>query len=210
MNEPLRPVEIKKYENDHEASIDGKTTRVTKGFFHQWADKHQRVGERELGGPCAIVEAKNGQVVVVDLCSSVSMRFTDVGLIGKAGRHVKCETCGGPKSALDKDYWKGNDCKDCGGTGWVEKVQPNLFKPKPKQEIRKGQKECEHCGDFVFLRVYDRHFKECTEKKMVEARKKGLTRICADCNEEYIKDDHKVAFPSRCPGFSSRCPKCNP
>lgn len=125
MSEPLRPVEIKKYENDHEASIDGKTTRVTKGFFHQWADKHQRVGERELGGPCAIVEAKNGQVVVVDLCSSVSMRFTDVGPSENL-ESVRCETCGGPISPLDKDYWSGNDCKDCGGTGWVKKVVPTL------------------------------------------------------------------------------------
>ena len=79
MTEPLRPVEIKKYENEHEASVDGKTTIVTKGFFHRWADKYSRMGDMAVTGPCAIIEAKNGQVLLVDLGPTVSMRFTDVG-----------------------------------------------------------------------------------------------------------------------------------
>lgn len=197
MNEPLRPVEIKKYENEHEASVDGKTTS-TKGFFHRWADKHARVGERELGGPCAIVEAKNGQVVLVELGPTVSMRFTDVGPVetrekcddcgyfkdNSAEQHhhdcpqresledVKCETCfGGPNTT---------DCKDCDGTGWVKKVRPTFSDNNP---IRK---------------TYNKRLKR---KEMDEARKKGLTITCGGCKEEFIIDD-KHKWPT--------CPKCNP
>jgi len=167
MNEPLRPVEIKKYENEHEASIDGKTARVTKGFFHRWADKHARVGEHELGGPCAIVEAKNGQVVLVELGPTIAMRFTDVGPSEKL-EDVKCESCfGGPNTT---------DCKDCGGTGWVKKVRPTFSEDNPVRKKRE-------------------------KKEMAEARKKGLTRTCGGCKEEFvINGDGKWPI----------CPKCDP
>jgi len=63
----LRPIEVK--------PPMGKSF---KGYFHKWSFIHARVGEQENGGPAAIIERKNGQVVLVDL-EHASLRFTDVG-----------------------------------------------------------------------------------------------------------------------------------
>lgn len=152
MNKSLRPVEVC-------PTTGGDTGRVFKAWFHRWADRHQRVGDRELGGPAAIIEKKDGTVLLVDL-GHASIKFTDVGPQEKL-EDVRCETCGlgRPKPG----------CEYCGGTGWAKRVVPPTPEPSDEVEllkktpITKGHRSCEYCGETVFLGGYARHLKECSK-----------------------------------------------
>jgi len=110
----LRPIKVKHFRNIHDATNNNEPISEFKGFFHRWAEQHQRVGEVENGGAGAIIEKKDGQVVLVMLGETVSMRFTDVGPQEKL-EDVACDCARLHGGSFD-------GCKDCGGTGLVKRM----------------------------------------------------------------------------------------
>jgi len=73
----LRPIEVTTYKDTASRIADEGEKEVIVGRFHEWADQHKSVGEISQGGPAAIIEKGNGEVVVVSVGENTKIQFKD-------------------------------------------------------------------------------------------------------------------------------------